>query len=188
MNLSVDSLDAGRWLADTLELPAGRVVLLDPQIDTLAIGATVQRQPAAIAAVALTYAFFQEERVLGERAQRVFERLARVRNARKLGVTRLIADAPGMAEQLGRVHSSETAPSAALDVIMNNVVQAERRSVRGLIWETQDLDAIEFPEELLRPGDLAIAVGVTYYRAPQGAWGQYSVLFVVVELTTSMHV
>ena len=50
------------------------------------------------------------------------------------------------------------------------------------------LDAIEFPKELLQEGDLAFAVGVTYYRAKGGAWGQYAVLFVVVKMATSTKV
>ena len=64
---------------------------------------------------------------------------------------------------------------------MSDLSRSIGRPVSGLFWETQDLDAIEFPRELLKKGDLAFGAGVTFYRAPGGAWGQYVVLFVVVE-------
>jgi hypothetical protein len=39
----------------------------------------------------------------------------------------------------------------------------------------------EFPPELLKVRDLRVRLGVTYYRAAGGAWGQYVVVFVVVD-------
>jgi hypothetical protein len=184
--LSVETLDAGRWLAAALELPVGRAVLLDPKVHKLALGVTLQQQPPVLAAVALTYTFFEEEVTPGERAAAVLDRLRQVRQARKLGRTYLVEDAPGMQEELNRVRRGEVVPAAALQTLMLNMSRTVSREVRGLVWETQDLDAIEFPKELLQPGDLAIGVGVTYYRAKGGAWGQYSVLFIVVRMPSGM--
>ena len=179
--LIVDSLDAERWVADALAQPSGRIVLLDPDARTLALGAALNANPNVLAAVALTYAFFEPESKPGERAMRVLERLARVRKARGLGRTVLVRDAPGVAEQLAVIQRGERTPSDAMHAAMERASSELRVPIGGFVWETQDLDMIEFPSELLQKGDLTLGAGVTYYRAPGGAWGQYVVLFVVIQ-------
>ena len=124
-------------MAEALEQPTGRAVLLDEDARVLALGSTMQPEPKLPAGLAVTYAFFEPEKTFGARV--------------------LANDMPGA-------------------------------TVQGFVWETHDLDAIEFPKELLQEGDLAFAVGVTYYRAKGGAWGQYAVLFVVVKMATSTKV
>jgi hypothetical protein len=176
----VDALDAERWLADALERPMGRAVLLDPDARVLALGSLLQPEPSLLAALAVTYAFFEDERTPGARAIKVLERLGRVRQARGLGATTLVRDAPGIAKQVARVHRGEVAPGKALDEAMHQISAEFGVPVQGFVWETHDLDTIEFPRELLQRGDLTLAAGVTYYRAPGGAWGQYVVLFVVI--------
>jgi hypothetical protein len=187
-SLIVDSLDAERWVADALERPFGRAVLLDPDARVLALGAAVNKGPDAVGALAVTYAFFEEESKPGERAMQVLERLARVREARGLGRTALIRDAPGVTEQLARVRHGQASPNDALHSLMVSLSQSIGRPVSGVLWETQDLDAIEFPSELLQQGDLALGAGVTFYRAPGGAWGQYVVLFTVVHAAAPVKV
>jgi hypothetical protein len=179
-SLTIDALDAERWLSDALERPVGRAVLLDADARVLALGAKLQPEPSVVAALAVTYAFFEPEAEPGARAMQVLERLGRVRKARGLGRTVLVRDAPGMQEQLPRIQRGEASPSDALRVAMQHVANEIGGSVQGFVWETHDLDMIEFPSELLQKGDLTLAAGVTYYRAPGGAWGQYTVLFVVI--------
>jgi hypothetical protein len=180
-SLIVQSLDAERWVADALERPIGRAVLLDPEARVSAFGATLQEEPSVLAGVGLTYRFFEDDQSENQRALQVLERLARVRLARGLGKTMFVRDAPGMPEELGKVHRGEATPGEALNVLMRNMVDSVGHAVRGFAWETADLDLIEFPRELLLKGDLALGAGVTYYKAPGGAWGQYVVLFVVVQ-------
>jgi hypothetical protein len=180
-SMTLESLDAERWLSEALERPSARAVLLAPDARVLALGASVQAEPAMLAGLALTYAFFQPEANPGERAMRVLERLGRVRKARGLGRTVVVRGAPGVQEQLARITRLEASPSDGLRAAMEYSVAEFRRSVQGFVWETHDLDAIEFPPELLQKGDLTLSAGVTYYRAPGGAWGQYAVLFVVFQ-------
>ncbi|HMI94465.1 MAG TPA: hypothetical protein VK509_23995, partial [Polyangiales bacterium] len=179
-SMIVESLDAERWLADALERPVGRAVLLDADARVLALGAKLQSEQSVLAALALTYAFFEPEAKPGARAMQVLERLGRVRQARGLGRTVLVRDAPGVQEQLPRIQRGEVVPEDALRDAMQQVVGELGGTARGFVWETHDLDAIEFPSELLQKGDLTLGAGVTYYRAPGGAWGQYTVLFVVI--------
>ena len=47
--------------------------------------------------------------------------------------------------------------------------------------ETSDLKHLLFSDALLAPGPVEVEVGVTHYKAPGGAWGQYAVLFVVYD-------
>jgi hypothetical protein len=184
----LESSDAKRWLAEALERPVGRAVLLDPKTRVLAVGAAVQQAPSVLAGVALTYAFFEDEVTPGTRAMQVLERLGQVRKARGLGRTLLVRDAPGMQEELARVHNCTETPGRALDSVMHAMVDALGRDVHGFAWEAQDLDGVEFPDALLQKGDLALAAGVTYYRAEGGAWGQYVVLFVVVSIQPGVSV
>jgi hypothetical protein len=69
-----------------------------------------------------------------------------------------------------------------MEDVMYEVSSATGGPVRGLVWETHDLDAIEFPSELLRRGRLMLGAGVTFYRPAGGAWGQYTVVFVVLDV------
>jgi hypothetical protein len=188
-SLTIDAHDAERWVAEALEQPTGRAVLLDEDARVLALGSTLQPEPKLLAGLAVTYAFFEPEKAFGARAEQVLERLGRVRQARKLGRTVLVRDATGVKEQLARIQRGEATPSEALRVLMQETANGmPGATVQGFVWETHDLDAIEFPKELLQEGDLAFAAGVTYYRAKGGAWGQYAVLFVVVKMATSTKV
>jgi hypothetical protein len=179
--LVVETLDAERWLSDVIERPIGRAVLLDPDSRVLALGAAVQRDPGLLGAVALTYSFFEEEPTPGALAMQVLERLGRVRKARNLGGTSLVSDAPGMPEQLQRIKQNQATPSEALQEALQAVSgEFNSAELHGFVWEAQDLDSIEFPPELLVRGDLMLAAGATFYKAEGAAWGQYTVLFVVI--------
>jgi hypothetical protein len=174
--------DAARWVSDALDRPMGRTVLLDPDARVLALGAHVQAEPNLLAAVAVSYELFEPEAKPGELATSMLERLARVRKARGLGPTTQVQHMVGMSEAMADIQQGRATPMKALEYAMYEVASATGRSASGLVWETHDLDAIEFPPELLRRGNLMLGAGVTFYRPPGGAWGQYTVLFVVVDL------
>jgi hypothetical protein len=175
--------DARRWVTDALDEPLGRNVLLDPEAEVLALGALLRREPDGVAAIAVSYRFFEQEQKPGERATQLLERLARVRKARGLGETTQVQQMVGMAEVLADIESGRATPFKALEYAMHDVASATGRAVQGLVWETHDLDAIEFPPELLRRGNLMLGAGVTFYRPEGAAWGQYTVVFVVIDLT-----
>ena len=70
---------------------------------------------------------------------------------------------------------------AALTSVLESVSAAEQIPVSGWVVETTDLKQITWPDVLLDQDPLSVEVGVTHYRAPGGAWGQYAVLFVIRE-------
>jgi hypothetical protein len=179
--LSDDTLDAERWTLNALEQPIGRSNLLDPDARVLALGSLAAGEPARLSAVALTYGFFDPEPQPNTWARKLLERLARVRKARGLGRTRFVPDAPGMQEQLAAIHRNEVTPFDGLRNAMLQTSQHLRMGVHGFVWETHDFETLEFPPELLQKRDLTLGAGITYHRAPGGAWGQYTVLFVVID-------
>ena len=179
--LSDDTLDAVRWTLDALEQPIGRSNLLDPDARVLALGSLAAGKPTRLSAVALTYGFFDPEPKPNAWARKLLERLARVRKARGLGRTRFVPDAPGMQEQLAAIHRNEVEPFDGLRNAMIQTSEHLRMGVQGFVWETHDFETLEFPPELLQKRDLTLGAGVTYHRAPGGAWGQYTVLFVVID-------
>ena len=179
--LSDDTHDAERWTLNALEQPIGRVALMDPDAEVLAFGSIAHAEPAQLSGLALTYSFFAPEPSPNAWAKQVLERLGRVRKARGLGRTRFVTDTPAMKEQLAAIQRGEVAPFDALRNVMIQTSGELRMSVQGFVWETQDFDALEFPPEVLQKGDLTLGAGVTYHRAPGGAWGQYTVLFVVLK-------
>jgi hypothetical protein len=182
VGLDVMTPDAARWVNDALDQPMGRVVLLDPQAEVLALGAEVHSAPSMLAAIAVSYQFFEREQKPGELATSLLERLARVRKARGLGKTTQVEHMVGMAEALADVESGRSTPHEAMESAMYEVARATGQAVSGLVWETHDVEAIEFPPELLRHGNLMLGAGVTFYRPQGGAWGQYTVVFVVIDL------
>jgi len=173
--------DAARWLADTLEHPMGRKVLLAPDADAIALGAHMPEKPQMLAAVAVNYAFHDAEPSLKARAEDLVERLARVRKARDLGKTTFVTDLPGVEEAVREISTAQTTPADAMQTVMERVSEFSGRPVRGMVWETHDLSEIEFPAELLRYGNLVLGAGVTFYRPAGGAWGQYAVIFVILD-------
>lgn len=178
--LHVGDADPASWLADALERPLGRAVLLDPEADVLAVGALLQPQPSLVAGAAITYSFFRPEPQPGVYAQQVLARLTRVRSARGLGETQLLPTPTPLARELGRIAQGELEARAALENVLRDQAATARHKVRGVLWETQDLDHSGLPPELLVPGVLKLSAGVSFARAHGGAWGQYSVLFLIV--------
>jgi hypothetical protein len=170
--------DPGRWLSSALEAPVARAVLLDPHASTLALG--VNLQPQGVAALAVTYRFTDPHLDSKERAIDVLARLKEVRDARKLGGTILITDTPGLEAALKRIRLQGQSPEHALQDVLEETANTIGRSVSGFVWETYELEGIEFPQELLRPGDLYVGAGLAQYRPRGGAWAQYALLFAVV--------
>ena len=77
--------------------------------------------------------------------------------------------------------AGEREPSEALDVAMRAVAQKVTGTVHGFYVETNALDHAPIPEELLRAPKGALAVQVTHHRVKGAAWGQYVILYVLVD-------
>ena len=108
-------LDANRWLETTLAHPSGRAALLDPNARVLAVGALVSEEPPIAGAVAVTYQLFGEENFPAD-AERVFERIAKLRAARgRSAPAQLSAARPAVEASAGSLPTGHLEPRAALD-------------------------------------------------------------------------
>lgn len=175
---SSGGLDPTRWLSQALALPSGRWALLDPESSRIAIGARVLK-PIGLTALVTTYSFFES----GDHAQdedALFERLARARSAFGVAAPTRIPKGRALQKALDQINKNELSPGEALDQALEGISSAQRRSVSGWIVETHDLDHISFDDSMVRSDSLEVQVGVTHYRAPGGAWGQYVALVVVL--------
>jgi hypothetical protein len=170
--------DATAWLDFALERPMGRMALLDPASEQIAIGPTFPPGGGALGAAVTTYAMFGAQDHATD-ATRFFQRIAAARAARGLPAPVRVQGLGEMDAELDSVNQEKKPPTAALDATMQVAVERSGQSVRGYALETNDLDTAEVPEVLLRPGALKLMVGVTHHRAKGAAWGQYAVLIVL---------
>jgi hypothetical protein len=173
------SRNPSRWLTYSLESPLGRWVLLDPGMSRIAVGVGALAPSGAMALVT-TYAFFENNDHRSDETA-VFEELARVRKARGLGPARRMASEPAIQTALAKISINAETSGDALKEALDRLVNERQRSVAGWVIETNDLKQLEFGDSLLGAGSPEIEVGVTHYKAPGGAWGQYAVLFAVFD-------
>jgi hypothetical protein len=64
---------------------------------------------------------------------------------------------------------------------MQQVNAAESIGVSGFVAETADLRQMPWSDRILDKEPLDVEIGVTHYKAPGGAWGQFVVLVLVRE-------
>jgi hypothetical protein len=171
-----------RFLGLLLNDPAGRWVLLEPDISSVAVGARVLK-PTGMTALITTYAFFDSlDHAADEDA--VFEQLARVRTQNGLSApTRLRASE--VQQTLSKVATGASTTEEALPEAMQGVSQRLQSGVTGYVLETNTLNYLTFPDEFLQPEPLNVAVGVTHYKAPGAAWAQYALIFIKLEQGTN---
>ncbi len=172
------SRNPSRWLSYALESSVGRWVLLDPNKSRVAIGSG-QLSPSGAMAVVTTYAFFDPAKQ-PEEEDAVFAPLAKLRAARGLPAPRRVVRSQSMTVALRAIATNSKTSGAALHDALNFVAHEQQRGVSGWVVETNDLEYFPNAPALLAPGDLEVEVGVTHYKAPGGAWGQYAVLFVIL--------
>jgi hypothetical protein len=172
--------DATAWLDYALERPMGRLALLDPSSEQIAIGPTFPPGGGALGAAVTTYAMFDAQQDHAADATRFFQRLVAARAARGLPAPVRVQGLGEMDVELDKVQREGKAPMAALDVAMQVAVERTGQGVRGYSLETNDLDKVDVPGVLLTPGPLRVMVGVTHHRANGAAWGQYVVLVVIL--------
>ena len=79
----------------------------------------------------------------------------------------------------GEVSRGETAQNA-IDDLLQTAVNSLSRKVRGWYGETSELEAFQFPDELLSTPKLGTAIGVAHLKDPDQAWGRYVVMIVSV--------
>ncbi|WP_437286772.1 hypothetical protein [Sorangium sp. So ce406] len=177
-NYSPHGLDAGRWLSAALEMPMGRATLLTPDIEQIAIGPLVTREPDGLGAMVTSYRFHHGS----DHTADVNLLLTRVIDARRrmgLAPPKRLASMPEvMKEELGLVHAGELDAGSALDAVLEQAVHRFGRNMRGYVVEATSIDALELPPEILRQRALHLDIGVTHHRPKGAAWAQY-VIFIV---------
>ena len=171
-------LDANRWLETTLAHPSGRAALLDPNARVLAVGALVSEEPPLAGAVAVTYQLFGEENFPAD-AERVFERIAKLRSARgRSAPAQLTAAQPAVEASAGSRPTGHLEPRAALETALAQATAAAARPLHGWVLEASRLDELRLPDELLDLESLQLAVAVGYYQEANDPWGHYVALIV----------
>jgi hypothetical protein len=173
----------GRYLTYALESPLARFILLDPSMTRVAVGVEALA-PSGAMALLTTYSFFHSKDHTAEE-NKVFAELDKRRRARKRMPPRRVAKERGLETALAQVASGETNTGDALADALDYVSKTARRSVAGWVVETSDIKQITWPESLLDKEPLEVEIGVTHYKAPGGAWGQYVILVLFYESGSS---
>jgi len=172
------SRSPGRFLSYALESPLARSILLDPKMTRVAIGATALEQGAG--ALLTTYSFFQTQNHSADE-ELVFQDLVKRRRARHRSPPRRTARETALDTALVRVSKNQTNTLDAMNEAMARVVSMEQRGVTGWAVETSDLRQVPWTNEILDREPMEVEIGVTHYKAPGGAWGQYAVLLLLRE-------
>jgi len=172
------SRSPGRFLSYALESPLARSILLDPKMTRVAIGATALEQGAG--ALLTTYSFFQTQNHSADE-ELVFQDLVKRRRARHRSPPRRTARETALDTALVRVSKNQTNTMDAMNEAMARVVSMEQRGVTGWAVETSDLRQVPWTNEILDREPMEVEIGVTHYKAPGGAWGQYAVLLLLRE-------
>ena len=176
---AVGSSDATAWLDSALEHPIGRSTLLEPSVRLIAVGPALPHGGGALGAAVTTYALFDGDDHSAE-AARLFQRIAAARAAHGLPAPVRVQGLPEMDAELARVAREGVSPMEALQATMQLAVARTGQSVRGYTLETNDVDHVEVPRELLGRGPMQMLLGVTHHRAEGAAWGQYVVVAVIL--------
>lgn len=173
--------DVREWLANALELPIGRRVLLGRAARRIALGPLVSAEPAALAAVVTTYSFFESADHQAEATQ-VIEELAELRRQHEVpGPVVLVRDlSERMAAQAQRLQKGQS-PTEALQAMLEQISSLQQTAARGFVFQSSDLSALRLPPELWRGrGRLPVAVTVTHYKPKGAAWAHLVVFLVAL--------
>lgn len=174
--LSSSTTDAATWLAEALELPTGRWMLLEPDRRFVAFGPHIAPDNRGIGAVVTTYALFDTADHHAD-ADRVFAGLTSQRITRGLAQPTRVTKFEALSKEVRNFEQGKPLQEV-LDDVLARAVSALGRDVHGAVFESTDLDVIPFPPELFSRLPPYVAIEVTHRKAPGGAWGQY-VIFII---------
>jgi hypothetical protein len=167
-----------RWLTQALSSPLGRWVLLEPSTSHIGIG-TTEVSPAGEMALVSTYAFFDYADHQADEISVLVE-LNRLRKAHGAAPLQRVVGDTALTQALQEVASGKLGSTAALNNLLQQTAETIGGGVHGYVVETNDLKLTQWDPMLVESSTLAVELGVTHYRAPGAAWGQYVVFFVVV--------
>jgi hypothetical protein len=168
-----------RWLSDALDSPLGRSTLLDPHAVRIAIGSGALGQ-TGIYSVVTAYSFFDAQARQAEETL-VFDELTHIRAARGLPTPKKMERHRALDSALEQISANVEDAGAAIQSALKEIRKTEQRTVYGWALETNDLKQLKWSENLFKPNLQEMSVGVTHYKVPGAAWGQYAVLVVVFD-------
>jgi hypothetical protein len=179
---SLRTRDLADLLATALEHPGGRETLLADDVQRIAIGPMLSTETGreSVAAVFTTYSLFSEKSH-DAIARRVYEKLEADRERRGVGPPERLVDVAGLCQRVASAVQGGEDPRDALDVLLEQSVDALQRPVAGWIAEVSDIEGLEFPEEYLRKPSMGVAVAVSHRRPKGEAWGRYVVMLVIAD-------
>jgi hypothetical protein len=174
--------DVNRLLSEALQYPGGRAVLLDPDVDQIAVGAVLgpAEPKPVLAAVVGTYTLYSSSEQAAN-LDRIYEQFQAARSARdrepaeRLRVVETLNTAAAGQIQAGM------APNEALSGLLAASAEILQRPVTGWVSEVSSLDDLAFPDDFLDRSDIGISVGVSYHKPAGEAWGRYIVTIVAAE-------
>lgn len=170
--------DMDRWVSWALERPLGRHALLGADVRQVAVCPwTYEGHTHGV--LWSSYRFFTE----GTQAQevsRVYERIDAARRAAGTARVQRLSqlEAPMKAHAQSLEHGAADL-NGSLEAMLQLATERTGEGTRGWVIPTTDIEAIEFPREMLAQPTLRAAVQVAHWRDPNDAWGQ-TVVFVVM--------
>jgi hypothetical protein len=168
-----------RWLTQVLDSPLGRFMLLEPDMSQIAI-AESDLTPSGAMGLVTTYAFFASDDHRPDEVA-ILAELDRQRRAHGVAPARRVpTDAP-LQEAIDQVHTNVTTAQSALLNALQRLRSSRNNRLSGYSLETNDIKQLKFDSLLLESTHLELELAVTHYRAPGAAWGQYVLLFVIVD-------
>ena len=167
--------DANDWLDYALEVPMGRHTMLGAETKQIAVGAS--SESGALGAVVTGYDMFTSNDHRADAAL-VFRTIEKARLSRGLPVPTRMEGVPAVAQQARLVNEGRRDTDDALDAAMVAVRDHAQRSVHGWVLSSNQLEALQFPPELLGAGPLDLAIEVTHHKEQGAAWGSYVVFLV----------
>lgn len=177
------------WVAAALTAPGLRSLLLEEEVDQIAIGPLGEVSRAGVASEAqpetafgvlvATYALFDDWDPRAER-ERFYARLHREWQRRGGTPPGRDGDAEDVAVRvLERVARGELGPDEALDAMVSRTSTRRVADARGWLLTGSSFDEMALPEELFAGRWTRVAVGVGSYRPPDWPpWGRAFVLLV----------
>jgi len=176
--VSPGARDAIGLLGAMVQRPLGRIVLLDPAASRLAFAALPFAGGHAMGTLVTTYALHEaepEDALMSD----VAAQIAHQRAAAGKAAPKLLVDL----RNDGRTAAGRVVGGASPDKALRSLMQAAAASlhqpVGGWLLETDSLDHLHLPDELLQSPDVTFGVAVAWVHPAGEAWGHYVVLIVV---------
>lgn len=182
MSVGVPNLSA--LLANILDGPFGRTVLLDPQMRRAAIGPLFEARLSLYGTLVATYALFDAPKE--EIRERVVESISAARSIAGRKPVAMLPELDTAVAAADAAIAGGTSLDEALDALMKAVAKTSPTGARGYAIETPNLDQLEWPKELVIT-DARVVIAVGHRKTSDEPWGRHVVLIAYeqIEPTTT---